>query len=132
VLGHLAALAAHLHDDAIEVDEGLDPIEPSLTPGSHFRVEVRRDLGDQWRRPINSVKILDYVLDVSGRQALGVQGENLLVEPRPPPLVLGNQLRFERALAIPRRVQGVPAGRRARFSSGGRGDGCWALPGRLV
>ena len=38
------ALVAHVHHDAVEVDDGPHRLEPTLTPGCHFGIEIGRDL----------------------------------------------------------------------------------------
>jgi hypothetical protein len=45
-------------------------------------------------------------LDIAGRHPFGVQGENLLVEARHAALVLADQLRLERAVAVAGRGDG--------------------------
>jgi len=52
---------------------------------------------------INVVQLLDDFLDVPRGHPLGVQRQDFFVEARHAPLVLGDQLRLERAVAIARR-----------------------------
>ena len=106
VLRHAAVVAADMHDDAVEVDDRPDRIEPPLPPGGHFGIEVGGDLGDQRRRHIDAVEFLDHVLDVARGHALGVQGEDLFIEAGEPALMLGDQLRLEGAVAVAGRVEG--------------------------
>jgi hypothetical protein len=64
--------------------------QPARAPEGNLAVEVGSDLGDEGGGDFNAVEFLDDVLDVAGGQALGVQGEDLVVEAAEAALVLAD------------------------------------------
>ena len=95
-----------MHHDAVEIHDRPDRFERSRPPGGHFRVEIGGDFRDQRGRNLHAVQLTHDLLDVAGGHPLGVQGQDLLVEARHAPLVLADQLRLERAVAIAGRGDG--------------------------
>ena len=131
VLRDAAVGPADMHHQAVEVDDRPHRIDRPRPPGADFGVQVGGDFRDQRGRDLHAVQLLHDLLDVAGRHPLGVQGEDLLVEARHPPLVLLDQLRLEGAVAVPRRgdrqVAGLAADRLLRSAVAT----VRRLPGRL-
>jgi hypothetical protein len=94
-----------MHDDAVEVDDRPDGVEPARTPQGNLAIEVGGDLGNERGGDLDAVKFLDDILDVAAGQALGVQGQDLVVEAAQAALVLADELRLEGAVAVARDVE---------------------------
>src|SRR5262245_21874907 len=78
--------------------------QTARTPDADLAIEVGGNLGDERGRNLYAVEFLDDVLDVAGGEALGIQGEDLVVEAAQTTLVLGEELGFEAAQAVARNV----------------------------
>src|SRR5699024_3425399 len=59
------------------------------------------DVGDQRRRDLNTVELLELGLDLARGLAAGVERDDLVIEPRQAALTLGHELRLKAAGAIP-------------------------------
>src|SRR5262249_4959810 len=105
VLADTTALATDMHDDAVEVDDGPDGLEPAGTPQGNLAIEVRGDFGDECGGDLDAVQLLGHVLDVARGQAVGVQSQDLVVEAAQAALVLADELWLEGAVAVARDVE---------------------------
>jgi hypothetical protein len=71
-------------------------------PFSHLLEHRVGDPADQVGRDLDPVKLLQMRLDLTHRQAAGIEADDPIVEPVQPGLPLGHNLRFEAAVAVTR------------------------------
>jgi hypothetical protein len=93
---------AHLHVDAVQVDDWIHRIERPGLPGLDPIDHSIGDRGNQAGRDLRPVHLLQMRLDLAHRHAARIQRQNLVVEADPAGLMLGNQLRLEAAVPITR------------------------------
>jgi hypothetical protein len=106
VLRHPPVGPADGDDDAVEGGDRPDGLQRPRPPGGDLRIPVGGDLGEEGGRDLDPVELLDHVLNVSRGHALGVEGQDLLVEASDPPLVLGDAFRLEGPVAVAWAVEG--------------------------
>ena len=64
--------AAHMHHDAIEIDDRPDRIELPVAPCRYLSIEISGDFRDQGRRHIDVVEFFHDFLDVPCGHPLGI------------------------------------------------------------
>ena len=100
MLGNPAVGAADMDHDAVEIHDRPDRLERPAAPSGRLGIKVRRDFRDQRGGDLHVVQLVDNLLNIAGCHPLGIQRENLFIEARQASLVLADQLRLERAIAI--------------------------------
>jgi hypothetical protein len=91
-----------LDPDGVEEHQRIADIERPVLPFRHLvqhRVGHRRD---QIGRNVDAVQLLEVAADLAHRHAARVHRDDLLVEVRKAPLILGDQLRIESAGPVAR------------------------------
>lgn len=97
-----AAAVAHLHDECVQVDDGVADLQWPISPLAHFTEHCVRDPADEIVADVDAVDLREMAADFSVAEAACVHRENLLLEAWNRPLVGPDELRLEAALAVPR------------------------------
>jgi hypothetical protein len=98
-------LIADLDPEGIEEHDRIHRLKRPGLPRRHLGVNGTGDRADEVRRDLHHVHLAEKRLDLAHREAAGVQRQNLVVEAGESPLVLADQLRRERPVAITRDVE---------------------------
>ena len=96
---------ADLDPQGIEENQRVDRFQRARLPGGDLLQHRVGDRADQIGRDLDAVEIAQMADDLAGAHAAGVHRDDLVVEPRKPALVLGDQLRIEAGLAVARHLQ---------------------------
>jgi hypothetical protein len=104
-----AAAVADLEHQRVKEHHRIHVIQGSLLPGSRIVHDRVGDPADQIPTNMHPVDLGDVRLDIPRRQPPGIQGQDLVVKALKAPLALLDDLRFKRAVTIPRRVDRNPA-----------------------
>src|SRR5829696_9197599 len=96
------ALVPDLDPQRVEEDQGVDRLQRPGLPGRDLLEHRIRHGADQVRRDIDAVQLVQVALDLPGAHAPRVHRDDLVVEAGEAPLVLGDELRVEARLPIPR------------------------------
>ena len=104
VAGEVAdgAAVSDLHDQRVEEEDRVNVLERSGLPLPDVVQDGVGDARDQVVANLDPVQLAQVRLDVAHRHAARVHRNDLLVEAVKAPLVLGHDLRFERAGAVAR------------------------------
>jgi len=93
---------AHLHVDAIQVDDRIHRVEQPGLPCLDLIDHRIGDRGNQAGRDLRPVHFFQMRLDLAHGHATRIQRQDLVVEAGPAGLVLGNQLWLEATVPITR------------------------------
>lgn len=94
------ALVAHLDEERVEVQDGVERVERPVLPRDHVVEHGRRYVRDERRRDRGVVELFEVALDLSRGHTAGVEREHLVVEVGQPTGVLGHDSRLEGAVAV--------------------------------
>jgi hypothetical protein len=94
-----------LHHQRVDQHHRVNPVQRPRLPGREFVDDLVGDPGDQVTRHLGVVDVGQVGLDLAGRQPLGIQRDDRLVEPFDAAGVLGHDLRLEPSSAIPGHLQ---------------------------
>ncbi len=97
-------LIANLHAERIEEHDRIQRLEQAALPGGDLRHDRIGDRADQIRHTSTAYISCQERLNLSHRQAPGVEPDDLVVEPREAPLVFPDELRLEGAFPITRHL----------------------------
>ena len=95
-------LGPHLHHQRVEIDDRIDRVERARLPRLDLLEHRLGHVGDQRWRHLHLVHFFQVALNLAGRHAARIQGQNLVVEPMPARLPLRHQLRLEARFPVPR------------------------------
>ncbi len=93
------------HDDGIDQHDRVHLVEGPVLPGGHLFDDGVGDPADRVAADLGPVDLDQMSLDLTGRQALGIQRQHVGVEAVEPPDMLRNGDRFERRVAVPRDLE---------------------------
>jgi hypothetical protein len=80
-----AVVLMHLAHQPVQIQDRVDRLQRAALPGLHGVPDRVGDLGDQGRRHLGPVEPLDKCIgDVARGHALGIQSENLAIQPGGP------------------------------------------------
>jgi hypothetical protein len=103
-------LVPDLDPERVEEDQRVDRLQRPGLPGRDLLEHRVRHGADQVRGDLDPVQLAQVALDLPGAHAPRVHRDDLVVEPGEAPLVLGDQLRVEARLPIPRHLELDPPG----------------------
>src|ERR1700693_230441 len=95
------ALVSHFHHQRVQIHDGIQLFQRPTLPGFDFLAQV----GDQRRRNLDAVHLLQMALDLARRHPPRVHRDDLVVKAGPARLALGHDLGIERSLAVARSFQ---------------------------
>ncbi len=99
------AFVADFDPQGVEENQRINRFQrPGLPSGDLFQHRVR-DHADQVRRDIDALEIAQMTDDFAVAHAAGVHRDDLVIEARKTPLILGDQRRIEARLPIARHIQ---------------------------
>jgi hypothetical protein len=104
------SLIPDLDPQRVEEHQRVDRLERPGLPGRDLLQHRIGDGADQVRRDLDAVQIAQMPRDLARAHAPRVHRDDLLIEAGETPLVLGNQLRVEGGLPIPRDRELDPPG----------------------
>ena len=96
---------AHLDPQRVEEDQRVQRVQRPSLPAADLLEHGIGHRRNQLRRDLNAVELAQMALDLPDAHAAGVHRDDLVVEARKAALVLGDQLRLERAAPIARDLQ---------------------------
>ena len=99
------AFVADLDPQRVEENQRIDRFQRARLPGGDLLQHRVGHRADQVGRDLDAVEIAQMADDLAGAHAARVHRDDLVVEPRKPALVLGDQLRIEARLAVARHRQ---------------------------
>ncbi len=103
-VAHLTVLAA-LDHDRVQIHDRVDRVQRPRLPGFHVVQHRVGHRGDQRRRHLHLVQLVEVLLDLPGGHAPRVQTDDPIVESVETLLAFADDLRLELALAVPRHLQ---------------------------
>src|SRR6201999_2172760 len=92
--------------DTVQIDDRVNRIERASLPDLYLLADRVSYSGDEGGRHLSAVHFLQMTLNLPHAQAPCIERDDLLIKARPAGLVTLHQLRFERALAITRNIEG--------------------------
>src|SRR6185369_1178600 len=104
------SFVADLDPQRVEKDQRVDLLQRPRLPGGDLLQHRISHRADQIGRDLDPVEIAQMADNLAGAHAAGVHRDNLVVEPRKPALISGDQLRIKAGLAVTRHRQLNPAG----------------------
>lgn len=128
---------ADLDHERIEVQDRVDLLKRPGLPRLGVLQHGGGDTTDGLAADPGAIELSDVGLDLADAHPAGVQGDDLLIQPRQPALALADQLRLKTALAVPRRVDrnaalvGQQRLRRAAVAGVPHAAG-WRVSGRIA
>lgn len=84
----------NLHDERVEIDDRIDLIERAALPGDDVVHHGIGDAADEVGRDLDSVQLVQVVLNVADAHAAGVERQDAVIEARQTPRSLPDQLRL--------------------------------------
>ncbi len=99
------ALIAHFHHQRIQVHDRIQLFQRPVLPQLHFLQDRLGHVGDQCRRHLDAVYLLQVALDLAGRHPARVHRDDLVVEAGPARLPLGHDPGLEGRFAVAGRLQ---------------------------
>jgi hypothetical protein len=124
-VAHDAVVTAELDPEGIEQEQRIDALQRPLLPRADFGQHFVGDGADHAGGDFHLVQLLEVPLDLAHAQTTGVEREDVLVEARQAPGVLGDELGLEGAGAVARDGDGD----RAIFGQDGFGRRAVAVVG---
>jgi hypothetical protein len=94
-----------LNPQRIEENQRVDRFQRAGLPGGDFLQHRVGDGADQIGRDVDAVELAQMADNLTGAHTAGIHRGDLVVEPREPALVLGDQLRVKAGLAVARHLQ---------------------------
>src|SRR6056297_4002288 len=98
-------IAADVDPDRIHEDYRVAGLQWAVLPGGHLVHDGIGDGRDQAGGRLHAVDLLDMALDLAGRHPARIHADDLDIELREAPLILGDQHRIEAAVAVARDVE---------------------------
>jgi NAD(P)-dependent dehydrogenase (short-subunit alcohol dehydrogenase family) len=106
------SFVANLQPQRIEIDDGIHRFQRPLLPLLDFRQHFVGDGGDQVGRDGQPIQLQQMTPDLAHGHPARVHADEVIVEARQPPLILGHQLRLEGGQPVARDRKVQLAGRR--------------------
>ena len=97
---------ADLQHNAVQIDDGIERIQRPVLPFVDLLDDPLGHLRYQPRRDVGVIHLFERVHDVTGAQAPGVEGEDLVVHLGQAGLALADKLRLEGGVTVTRRLDG--------------------------
>lgn len=98
-------IAADIDPDRVHEDDRIAGFQRAVLPGGDLLHDRVADCRNQAGRGFNPIDFLEMTLDLAGRHAPGIHADDLAIELRKAPLILGDQHRIERAVPVTGDVQ---------------------------